>query len=540
VVTSTVTHPRRRRHRARFRPLLVLLACLVCLPAALLAGPGGRADLPMLAAIVVLCAGAIVGRSAGADADARRRELIGVTIISATGFTLLVLAARSTLPGPAWLGVVAAASVSMASIRRASTRTTVQVVLLAGTGLVLAAELPELTSTAGLVALAGPLTLLVAVTGLASALAADLEAARQREVATRRAAERRAELLEAVRQVTAAGDGEAIDVTVEALKELGFPVAAVLLVEEDGLRPRRIDGLAPRPDFGQGVSGHALATGRTVVAPDYRNDELRLPGLDLGAVVATPIVADGRSFGVVTVGLPDPGAPPMGDVEVVETLSAHLGGALSMRRVVDNQTALLARLRDLDALRSGFVDRVSEDLRDPLTVVRGVAQTLAAHGERLPTEQRSDLLGRLTVQADDLGGTLEALLDFSRVHVGRGDPEPRPTDLLELLGPPLAGTGVEVHVEGRPVVVVDPELAQRAIELLRRGAIDLTPGLAVTRVGDAVAVDVHLRDLDALQGGFARTLAEQLLVAAGAGAEPLTDGLRLVLPLASDPVGATR
>lgn len=206
-----------------------------------------------------------------------------------------------------------------------------------------------------------------------------------------------------------------------------------------------------------------------------------------------------------------------------------------MQRVVDNQAALLGRLRDLDALRAAFADRVSEDLRDPLTVVRGVAQTLAVHSERLPEDQRRKLLGRLTTQADDLGGTLEALLDFSRVQVRRGDPQPEPVDLLELLAPPLAGTGVEVHVSGRPVVVVDRELAQRALELLRRGSIDLRAGLTVDEHDGVVTVDVHLRELDALQGGFARTLAEQLLVAAGAGAVQLPDGLRLLLP--SAPVG---
>jgi K+-sensing histidine kinase KdpD len=536
-LTRARTARGRAPHRARFRPLLVLTACLVCLPATVLAGPGGEPDRPMLVTMAVVCLAAVLGRKLGVDASAQRREVIGVTIITATAFTVLGLAARSELGGPAWLGVIAAASVSMATMRRPWVRTAAQTLLVVGTGLILLAGGPSLGTSAGSMAFAGPLLLLAAITALSSALAGDLERARRRELATRRAAERRAALLEAVRNLTAAGREETADVTVEALKELGFPVAAVLLVEGDRLRPRRVDGVASRSDYGEGVSGHALATGRTVVAPDYRNDELRLPGLDLGAVVATPIVADGRTLGVVTVGLHEPGAPPMGDVEVVETLAAHLGGALALQRVVDNQTALLGRLRDLDALRAAFVDRVSEDLRDPLTVVRGVAQTLAAHGERLPDGQRTELLGRLTTQAGDLSGTLEALLDFSRVQVERGDPEPEPVDLLELLAPPLAGSGVEIHVQERPVVVVDRELAQRALELLRRGSIDLAPGLAVDVQEATVTVDVRLRDLDALEGGFARTLAQQLLVAAGAGAEQLPDGLRLVLPRQAAPVG---
>ncbi|MEX1178172.1 MAG: histidine kinase dimerization/phospho-acceptor domain-containing protein, partial [Nitriliruptor sp.] len=195
---------------------------------------------------------------------------------------------------------------------------------------------------------------------------------------------------------------------------------------------------------------------------------------------------------------------------------------------------LLARLQELDRLRGDFVDRVSEDLRDPLTVVRGVAQTLAMHGDRLPDEQRVVMLERLTIQSRELSSTLESLLDFSRAQVGRIDPRPEPTDLLELLSVPLAGSKIEVRVEGRPVVIVDRELVRRAVELLRRATLDTPRGLEVRRRGSTVTVDVQLVEVSGLQGGFARTLAEQLLVAGGASSERLPDGLRLILPLAPD------
>ncbi|MEX0836324.1 MAG: GAF domain-containing protein, partial [Nitriliruptor sp.] len=298
----------------------------------------------------------------------------------------------------------------------------------------------------------------------------------------------------------------------------------------------RVAGVEEREDYGGGVSRHALETGRTVVSPDYRNDELRLPGLDLGAVVATPIRADGRDIGVLTAGVPDAGAPPMGDVEVVEVLAAHLGGALALERVEDNQAVLLSRLRDLDRLRANFVDRVSEDLRDPLTVVRGVAQTLVKHGERVPVEQRAEMLARLTAQASELARTLETLLDFSRVQVGKVDPRPEPIDLVELLAEPLAGTGLELNVRGRPVVVVDRDLVRRAVEILLRGPVTADVGLIVGEADATVSIDVGFRATDGLEASFAMSLAEQLLVAGGATSERLPGGFRLVLPLRRSPV----
>ncbi|WP_157041669.1 sensor histidine kinase [Nitriliruptor alkaliphilus] len=516
----------------------MVIASVVSFPAAWFAGPGGRPDRLALATMVLLLIAARGGLQVSRRAGARGREAVGVALIGSTSLWLVLVASRSQLPTESWLGAIAAAAVAMATIRDARARLGAQALTIAALGGLLGRDHEAPLDAQGAVEVFGPLLLVVVIAWLAGALADDLALARQRELDTRRAAERRAELLAAVRELSTAGPGQAVDITVEALQDLGFPVAAVLLVGADGLRARRVEGVEPRDDYGQGVSGYALSTGRTVVSGDYRNDDLRLPGLDLGAVVATPIRADGRTLGVVTVALDEAGAPPMGDVEVVEVLAAHLGGALANDQVVRNQDALLTRLRDLDGLRASFVDRVSEDLRDPLTVVRGVAQTLAAYGDRLPDGQREVLLERLTVQAEDLGETLEALLDFSRVHVGRSDPRPEPIDVLALLAPALAGTGMDVRVSGRPVVIVDRDLVRRAFGLLRRASLDIEGGLHLRRVDGTLTVDVRLRQLEGLQGGFARALAEQLFVAAGAGSERLPDGLRLRMPLA-DPGVAT-
>jgi K+-sensing histidine kinase KdpD len=491
----------------------------------------------MLVAMTLLVLLSMWGASLSQRVVAARREAIAVAVIVACSSLFLAVAARAELPVDSWLAAVAAGTVGMATIRDARVRLASQAVLIAALGVLMVAEHPDPVSLAGATGVFGPLLVVLVIAGMSSTLADDLGLARRRELATRRAAERRAELLLAVRELSAARRGEACDITVDALLGLGFPVAAVLLAGPGGLRAHRVEGAEARDDYGQGVSGHAFSTGRTVVSGDYRSDDLRLPGLELGAVVATPIQSDGRMLGVLTAGMHEPGSPPMGDVEVVEVLAAHLGGALGNERVVENQDALLARLRHLDGLRASFVDRVSEDLRDPLTVVRGVAQTLAAYGDRLPDDQRRVLLDRLTVQADDLAETLEALLDFSRVHVGRTDPQPERIGIVDLLAPALGGTGASLQLTGRPEVRVDRELVRRAFGLLRRAALDTDGGLHLRRVGGELILDVRLRQLDALQGGFARALAEQLLVAGGVQSRRSPDGLRLRFPLA-DPEGA--
>ncbi|MEX1178813.1 MAG: GAF domain-containing protein, partial [Nitriliruptor sp.] len=330
---------------------------MFCLPAIVFAGPGGEPDRPVLAAVAVITLAEVVNRSLAGRVSLAQRTRIGVAVVAATSVLLLVTMARSTLPVPAWLGMVAAASISAAVVRQVTARVGLQALLVVGAGVLLSIDHPDLGSVTGVLSVVGPLVLLVAITVLASALAGDLQRARRRHLLTRRAADRRAELLEAVRQLSRADRGEVVDVTVDALRELGFPAAAVLLVDGGRLTAHRVTGVEGHGSLAGGVSAEALRTGRTVVSPDYRADPRRLPGLDIGAVVASPIQADGRSLGVLTAGLSEATTPPPGDVEVVEVLAAHLGGALVRERVEENQTVLLARLQELDRLRGDFVDR---------------------------------------------------------------------------------------------------------------------------------------------------------------------------------------
>ena len=176
------------------------------------------------------------------------------------------------------------------------------------------------------------------------------------------------------------------------------------------------------------------------------------------------------------------------------------------------------------------MSRVSEDLRDPLTIVQGLAQTLGRHGERLEPERREELLDRLTHQAQSLGATLETLLDFSRLQREHAQADLVDIDVVALLAPVLVGLEAAFDVRERTTVRVDVGLVRRAIELLRRSAAGSTTTVRFERVGDEAVVDI--RTDGPVDGGLLRAVAEQLLALAGGRCRWEPDGLSLALPLA--------
>ena len=73
-------------------------------------------------------------------------------------------------------------------------------------------------------------------------------------------------------------------------------------------------------------------------------------------------------------------------------------------------------LRRLEGVRRDFVANASHELKTPLTVIRGHAETLL--DEDLPTDLRRQFTGRLFANAQRLQAILEDLLDLSRIESG--------------------------------------------------------------------------------------------------------------------------
>lgn len=530
----------------RFRPGLLALAALVLLPMAIRHDLGGWV-------VGLLAAGVVGGLAAHLLQRTGRLHLLqrsaGATlfpIIGVAGF--VVVAFGLWAAGGADLGldlllllVALGAAVGVTPDRRIAVilQTAVLALLMA---LVTAAGLGPIGVTVVVVQVAALLVLI-------DVFARRLAASRRVERAARRAAERRAELLATVRELPGSDPDEAAQAVVDRLGGLGFDLAAVVVREGDHLIERAVYGTelfgSPVPR-GVSPSWQAIDEDRTVVIGDYQQPPEHAVRARLRAVVATPVRVDGRPVAVVAGARRTPARPSAAETEMVEVMAAHLGRVFAAHQGVERQQQLLERAGDLDRLSQGLLTAVSEEVRDPLTIVRGVVELLRVHADRLDRDQRAQLLERLREESDDLRLVIDTILDFTRFHTRRVDPQPEsvPTARLRDL---LQGEGFAVTCDRELLdrqVWIDPDLATPALQLLLASGHrhDEHAPVIAFQLTDEGNVQLDLPASAAVVRSQAlRSLATQLLLAGGG--ELGTDGseilsVRFATSGRSAPVGA--
>ncbi len=138
------------------------------------------------------------------------------------------------------------------------------------------------------------------------------------------------------------------------------------------------------------------------------------------------------------------------------------------------------RLVDLDRSKSLFLSAVSHELRTPLAVVRGVAEVIERHRDRLTEDQHELLMERLYANAMRLDHLLADLLDVQRLERGVVLPDRKPARLDALVHRVLAmcdlgARRVTIDVPRSQEVPIDVAQIERALENLVRNAERHTP-----------------------------------------------------------------
>ncbi len=158
------------------------------------------------------------------------------------------------------------------------------------------------------------------------------------------------------------------------------------------------------------------------------------------------------------------------------------GGAIL---VVHDVTAL----RRFESVRRDFVANVSHELKTPLTVLRGYAETLL--GDEPPPEVRSRFLAAILDHARRMQRLIDDLLDLSRIEAGAWRPQPAPVPIEPLArdlwsGLAAAGNAVALQFDAEiapdaATVTADPEMMRAVLSnLLDNAARHTPPGGRVT------------------------------------------------------------
>lgn len=251
---------------------------------------------------------------------------------------------------------------------------------------------------------------------------------------------------------------------IEISDELDLEGVAISLVSESGRLVRA---------FSLGTASIQTVDDPRVVAD--------LPAsVPAGGMVTVPLLRAGRIVGALTArahrGL-DPSR-----TETLRAVCELLAAALGNARLLQEEQAMVARLRDLDRLKTTFLGSVSHDLRTTVTAIDGFATLLDAHGSDLDEGQRRDFLQRIQRNARSLGALVEDLLDFARLERSGVAVTLQPVDLTDLVPKVvdqmysiLGARPMSISVAESVVARADPGAMERILVNLLSNAAKYTP-----------------------------------------------------------------
>jgi two-component system, NarL family, sensor histidine kinase BarA len=173
----------------------------------------------------------------------------------------------------------------------------------------------------------------------------------------------------------------------------------------------------------------------------------------------------------------------------------------------------VARLEELDRLKSNFLATMSHELRTPLTSVIGYAEMMAEGLAGPVSPEQREYLTTILGKADQLLGLITTVLEVASLESGELAVERTPLSLGELVvnevatfQPQAHRRGISIQVDAEPVAVVhgDRRKIRQVISNLLSNAVKFTP--------DRGSVAVRVRPGPLGPGDGPGTRAIQLVV----------------------------
>ena len=174
-------------------------------------------------------------------------------------------------------------------------------------------------------------------------------------------------------------------------------------------------------------------------------------------------------------------------ISMIEDVTERRRAEEALQEALRREQAASENLRQTDEAKTALLSAVSHDLRTPLTVVLGFAETLERQFDALPPDVVRDMTGRIVANARKLERVLANLLDMDRLSRGVVRAKLAPADLASLVRRVVDGLELEdgaVNLElQRTDLSIDSALVERIVENLVLNAV---------RHGGETTVDVRV------------------------------------------------
>jgi PAS domain S-box-containing protein len=259
------------------------------------------------------------------------------------------------------------------------------------------------------------------------------------------------------------GDGALIR-TISPDGQWLVPVAVYHPVPERAALRRRMLAVAPQR-AGEAITGRVIATGKTLCVPEvtreFIHNEMKpeyWPYLDgVTSLLIAPLKLRRTVIGHITL-MRDAGSPPFthDDETLLDDLAHRAAQAIENARLYGEAQAAVAA-------RDEFLSIASHELRTPLTALRLALENMRRVSSREAIARLSpEYVERVLATAERQGQRLEnlvtALLDVSRIQMGRLELDVDEVDLAPLVVEAAAAledearqTGSTIAVRGAPV-----------------------------------------------------------------------------------------
>jgi len=149
--------------------------------------------------------------------------------------------------------------------------------------------------------------------------------------------------------------------------------------------------------------------------------------------------------------------------------------------LVDN----IEKLKSVENLRRELVANISHDLRTPLAITLGYAETLLIKNEDLSPEERNKYLNIIFNSTEKLSNLVAQLFEYSKLEANQVEPQKEPFHISELAQDVYGKyqllaekKGIQIQLEcepDTPLVFADISLVERAIQNLMDNALKFTP-----------------------------------------------------------------
>lgn len=316
-------------------------------------------------------------------------------------------------------------------------------------------------------------------------------------------------LLELSREIVSTLDAQEVFARgLEAFRRiLPFQSALIRVLEEGSLLTAATtadgdDTLQVRTPADQGLAGAVMSSIEPVYIQSLSAEQAADPSvraLDSGGTLRSYLglaLADGEGFlGVLELGSSEARAFSPDQIASAVVLAPSLAIAIRNARTAGSGTVGSNPVLDQD-----FMSLVAHELRTPLAVVLGCAETMASKAAALEPSVVEDLSRRAVSAGHRLERLIADLFDMSRIRNGTLAVVPVPTSLRSIVSRAVndapQSLRVAVDVEDRlPLVDVDPNRLVQVLRILldnawKHAGDDAEVDLCVAREGDAVTIEI--------------------------------------------------